>query len=175
MTETIRGIIMSNHSCWVGIDNGVSGSIGIISPEHTMFLPTPTFSEQSYTKKKQNITRINVNKLREILVQYLDFRTILLLERPMVNPGRWKATISAIRALEATLGVIEFLGMAYQYIDSKEWQSIMLPKGVKGSPVLKKASSDIGKRLFPQFSEQIRRQKDADGILIAEWARRSDL
>jgi hypothetical protein len=50
----------------------------------------------------------------------------------------------------------------------------MFPKGLKGIE-LKKASMDIGIRLFPHLEEVIIKQKDADGLLIAEWARRNNL
>ena len=50
----------------------------------------------------------------------------------------------------------------------------MLPKGCKGAE-LKAASKDVGIRLFPQHKEIIVKQKDADSLLIAEWARRNDL
>jgi len=59
----------------------------------------------------------------------------------------------------------------YEYIDSKEWQKVLLPKGIKGSDELKKASLDIGKRMFPT----LKIKKDADGLLIAEYLRRKYL
>jgi hypothetical protein len=157
---------------YVGIDNGVSGSVGIVG-EVTDFFIMPTFSELSYTKEKKNITRIDTNSLILKFGNLTPNNTIVLLERPMVNPGRFAATLSAMRALEATLVVIEQLGFARMYLDSKEWQSVMLPKGIKGSDALKAASKDIGKRLFPQFTKVYK--TDADSILIAEYARRSNL
>ena len=51
----------------------------------------------------------------------------------------------------------------------------MLPKGIEGSAELKKASKDIGCRLFPSQADLINKHKDADGLLIAEWARRESL
>jgi ribosome biogenesis protein Tsr3 len=93
----------------------------------------------------------------------------------MVNPGRFTATISAVRALEATLIVLEELDIAYDYIDSKGWQKDLLPLGLKSSDQQKKASAEVGIRMFPQFKELITKHKDADGILIAEWARRNKL
>jgi hypothetical protein len=164
---------------YIGIDNGVTGSIGIVdtSDNTSHFIKMPTFSQQSYTKKKQNITRIDVKKLTDILSNSLALNSsyFLVIERPMINPRRFKASMSAIRALEATLNVIETLDIPYQYIDSKEWQRDLLPQGIKGSDELKKASSDIGLRLFPIHKALIEKQKDADGILIAEWARRKGL
>lgn len=46
----------------------------------------------------------------------------------------------------------------------------LLPKGCSGEE-LKKASLDIGNRLFPQFDNI--KHPDRDGILIAEYARRN--
>jgi len=80
--------------------------------------------------------------------------------------------VSAIRALEATLIVIESLKISLAYIDSKEWQKPLLPNGTKGGAEQKKASLDIGSRMFPQFKEEFKKQKDADGMLIAEYCRR---
>ena len=51
-------------------------------------------------------------------------------------------------------------------------QKDMLPKGCKGEE-LKKASLDIGNRLFPSFKTV--KHPDRDGLLIAEWARRKGL
>jgi hypothetical protein len=160
---------------YIGVDNGVSGTIGIVSNDEDfkpIFISTVVFSQQNYTKKKANINRIDTVALHDLLSQYTD-NSFILLERPMVNPGRFKATISAIRALEATLIVIEQLNIPFQYVDSKQWQKVMLPSGLKGAE-LKSASMDIGCRLFPQFAEQIKKHKDADGLLMAEFARREN-
>lgn len=154
---------------FIGIDNGVSGTIAILS-EESFVCATPVKKEQNYTKKKDNISRVEVIQLHNLLSAYTD--PIILIERPMVNPKMFKATLSAVRALEATLNVIELLELPYQYIDSKEWQKALLPEGVKGRPELKKASVDIGCRLFPQHREIIEKHGDADGLLIAEYCRR---
>jgi hypothetical protein len=158
---------------YIGIDNGVTGSIGIIPPDstNTQFYLTPVFSTLNYTKEKKNVTRIDVLQLNVLFHNIVN--PLAILERPMVNPGRFQATASALRALEAMLITLERYSIPYMFIDSKQWQKEMLPKGLKGSDVLKKASLDIGKRLFPQFKEMYK--TDADGMLMAEWARRSNL
>lgn len=167
------------HKIYIAIDNGTSGSIGWVGDCTSGYVLTPTFKEQSYTKAKKIISRIDRKALRDLLLGIqgdLPAESIfVILERPRVNPGQFMTTVSAVRSLEATLGVIEDLGYARMYVDSRDWQSVMLPKGTKGSPELKKASLDIGCRLFPQFSDLIIKHKDADGILMAEWARRSQL
>ncbi len=167
-----------NTKIYIGIDNGVSGTVGwsgIWNNGDHVFgqMLKPTFSEQSYTKAKGNITRLNFKEYVLLIesIKKLSTTCIGLVERPMVNPGRFKASMSALRCMEAELIALNMLEIPIQYIDSKQWQKEMLPKGVKGSPELKKASIDIGKRLFPS----IICKPDADGILIAEWGRRSML
>lgn len=158
---------------YIGIDNGVSGSIGVIpfSGVDPRMIQVPIFNTYNYTKVAQKINRIDTNILHEFLSGIST--PFAIIERPMVNPARFKATQSALRALEATLIVLEKLDIPYQFVDSKQWQKVMLPKGLKESAKLKKASLDTGRRLFPQFAYMYK--KDADGILIAEWARRSRL
>ncbi len=158
---------------YIGIDNGVTGSIGVVpfSGVDPLMINMPIFNVYNYTKAAQKIHRIETNTLHKFLSNIV--APFAIIERPMVNPARFKATQSALRALEATLIILEKSDIPYQFIDSKQWQKVMLPKGVKGSAKLKEASLSIGKRLFPQFSTMYK--KDADGILIAEWARRSRL
>lgn len=160
----------SQGKTYIGIDNGVSGSIGVVPflGTDTRMIHMPTNNVYNYTKKAQKICRVDTDSLHEFLQEFKE--PFALVERPMVNPTRFKATQSALRALEATLIVLEWLSIPYQFIDSKEWQTKMLPRGIEGSINLKKASLNIGKRLFPQFTNLYK--KDADGILIAEWARR---
>ncbi len=155
-------------------DNGVTGSWGIIYPDstYTHFI-TPVRKCLSYTKVKQNISRVDVPALKEKLqVAILDRKlpSITLLERPLVNPGRFKATMSAVRALEATLIVLEDLKLPYMYVDSREWQSVMLPKNTIGDQ-LKIVSKQVAERLFPSLVLK----KDGDSMLGAEWARRTGL
>ena len=51
----------------------------------------------------------------------------------------------------------------------------MLPSGIKGSKELKEASLQVGIRMFPFLKETIKKQKDADGILIAKYMQRKQL
>jgi len=172
---------------FVGIDNGVSGSVAIINVDGKclFFSPMPIFLSQDYTKTKKNLNRIDTNKLLTLLSQNVvdpDMSTVdiltgqvtVLLERPMVNPMRFTATTSALRALEATLITIERLGCRVIFIDSRQWQKELLPSGCKGEE-LKRASRDIGKRLFPTWGIQIDKIGDADGLLIARWGQLHNL
>jgi hypothetical protein len=170
------------NNLYIGIDNGTSGTIGLVKTEkynECEFFETPSFSEQDYTKKKKNISRINSTELFNILKNTIEKnnydKIFAILERPMINPTRFVASICAARAFESTLTIIEVLQIPRQFIDSKEWQKELLPQGLKGSDELKKASKDVGCRLFPQFKDLIVKHGDADGILIAEYAKRKNL
>lgn len=164
---------MSYNRFFIGIDNGVSGSMAIIGtgptvPTAVYAVTMPTITQQNYTKKKSNITRIDGKKLFYMLDRSIPkgSEVHILIERPMVNPTRFQATMSAIRALEAVIIVIETLGFSYSYIDSKEWQKQLLPSGTKGDD-LKSASLYIAERLYPGKNPV--NHKDADGILIAHY------
>lgn len=175
--RAVEGRVATMRKLYIGIDNGVSSQgIGLIYSDGRVAYPKlPTIFQQDYTKAKKNITRIDGPKLDSILEVALvgidAQEAIATVERPLVNPKMFKTTASALRCHEATLIVLENLGIPYQFIDSKEWQRVMLPKGTKGPAALKQASYDIGKRLFPRL---VLKQKDADSLLIAEYTRRRE-
>ena len=160
---------MGLNKYYIGIDNGVTGTVAILiggNNKDITFVKTPVKKEQNYTKAKANITRVDGKKLKELLSVVKDANYFMaLIERPMVNPKRWVASVSAIRALEATQTILEDLNIPYQFIDSKEWQRELLPKGSKGD-ALKKDSLDIGKRLYPNVELK---HSDYDGLLIAHY------
>jgi len=160
---------------YIGLDNGITNNgIGVVRSDGTASLhKLPVKNELSYTKEAKHINRIDYPAFRQLLIDIrgaTDEPLLVGLERPMVNPLRFAATMSAIRALEATLIALEDLGIPYLYIDSKEWQKTMLPAGLKGVDALKAASLTVGKRLFPTLPLK----KDADGILMAEHLRRKN-
>ena len=158
---------------YVGVDNGCTGSIGIIDTKtnSSIYLNTPVFESLSYLKSRVSfLNRVNVNVLESIFVP-LGKDVKVMLERPMVNPARFNQSLSAMRALEATLIVLERLNLRYEYIDSKEWQKALLPQH-DAKADLKKLSKEIGMRFFPQI--EWKNFKDADGLLIAEYCRIKD-
>lgn len=166
---------------WLAIDNGATGSVAFITEQGKVrFGPVPTKFEQNYTKAKQNITRINGNELYRWILESLQLpgfdlqrdRCLVIMERPMVNPRRFKQSLSSVRAFEATLIIIESLLLPYQYIDSKNWQKMMLPEGTEGDE-LKRLSLEMGNRFFPEFCNS--KCKDRDSLLMAEYARRNNL
>jgi len=169
MTEKIKDTVSKTI---IGIDNGVTGSIGIVDSSSSYFYKTPVFLTQDYTKKKQNVSRLDCKVFYNIIENVEN--PFAVIERPMVNPQRYRATLSAVRCLESTLICLETLSIPYQFVDSKEWQKVMLNSSAKTDD-LKKLSRDIGIRLFPKHKEFILKHKDADSLLMAEWARRCNL
>lgn len=156
---------------YIGIDNGVSGTIGFVSDTESFTIKTPIKKYQDYTKSKKFINRLDVIEISKLLFeQSYEYTMFALIERPMINGGRFNASISAARCLEATLNVLEMHHIPYQFIDSKEWQKELLPSGCSGEE-LKSASRDVGKRLFPKVDIK---HPDLDGLLIAEYARRKN-
>lgn len=168
-------LVMGSKRGYIGIDNGVTGSIGFIFDNGLSgFIETPVFKDKNYTKDDQSLRRIDHKRLYEGLVHLGIEDVLVIIERPMVNPHAFTATKSALRALEATLVVLETIGFEYEYIDSKEWQREFIGSNVMGRDALKEASMRIGIELFPNNTTYIKRHGDADGLLIAEYARRRD-
>ena len=158
---------------YIGIDNGATGTIAILDGDTSVFVETPTTYMLNYQKSKvRHINRIDAPALKKLLESYNPLSTRVIIERPMINNFRFQASIAAARSLEATLIVLESLHFGYEYVDSGAWQKVLLPAGVKGAPKLKKASKDVGLRMFPMHEETIKKHGDADALLIAEWARR---
>lgn len=164
-----------NSRIYIGIDNGTSGTIAIVGDNiDTQFYKTPIKKQFDYTKAKKNISRLEpIAFLKIINMNSFNRENItVVMERPMVNPTRFRTTMTALRCFEAELILIESLNYRITYIDSKQWQKEMLPKGINGDE-LKKASKDIGDRLFPQFKDF--NHADRDALLIAEYARKKNL
>lgn len=163
----------------IGIDNGVSGGIAILAPDlPPRVFSTPVKEVFGYQKVAKKFKRLDHAAFEMLMARETrdNEELVILIERPMVMPARFDATVSALRCYEATLVVLEtFLephrGASVETIDSRQWQKIMLPTGIKG-PELKKASRQRGLELFPSCADWINTQKDADPLLIAEWGRR---
>lgn len=169
-------MVKYSERTYIGIDNGVTGSIALITSDKSEFFPIPVKKELSYTKKAATITRIDWNRLESLLTEWVLLReesARVFIERPFTGKS-FRTVASAMRCLEATLICIERIGVSYAYVSSGDWQKALLPSSYKGA-ALKQASRVVGVRLFPHLKESIEKQKDADGLLIAEWARRNNL
>ena len=157
---------MNKYIC--AFDNGVSACWSIFNTKgNALFYEHVSLKKQVDYTGKGNINRIDTFKLSKLLEQYGD--SIAILEYPYKNPAQFKTTCSAMRSLEAVVITLEEYGMPIKYITAKEWQKVLLP-GVKGRPALKKASMELGLKLFPQYEKLIKKERDADGLLIGYYA-----
>jgi hypothetical protein len=157
----------------IGIDNGSTGSIGVVGPGGVFYYHTPVKVEQDYTIEKKNVTRLDHFEFEKILKKHINKDTVILLERPLVNPAKFQTTLYAVRVFEAQLVVLDRLGLKrgddYKIQDSRSWQKKYL-NGVTGSSAKKQASFDIGLSMFPETMATIIKQGDADGLLLALYA-----
>lgn len=157
--------------CVIFIDNGVTGSIGAYGEDTCMYVRKPIIEEQGYQKAKKTIKYPDLSALNDILSsfkeKYGQDSVMVVSERPMINPGRFTASISGAIAYATERVAIRESGLPYMYCDSGEWQKQVLPRGIKGAAELKKASKETGLRLFPSKTDVIKKQGDADGILGA--------
>lgn len=151
----------------IGIDNGTSGTIGVLGGDEPEFHLVPHQEHLHYSAKGKFIKRIIFDELSGIFGRHWQRTHKAYIERPLTGgPAMVNQMLLAARAYEATLIALEEHQIGYETIDSKAWQKALLP-GVKGSKNLKKASMFKGIELYPQFEEAIRKHKDADGLLIA--------
>ena len=167
---TTKFTMPKSNRIFIGIDNGVTGGITILSESGFVHLhiKTPVKNCLNYTKKKAFHNRIIYKELYDILFDNIaNDVPFCMIERSMVNPMRFQASVSAIRCLEATEIILEELQIPYQFIDSKEWQKALLPSGLQKEE-LKKAASSVAHRLFPKLDIV-----NADSLLIAEYCRRT--
>ena len=172
--KKIRNDLISNANLIFGLDNGSTGTIS--------FMKTPSRVELDYTQDIKYINRIDVVELKKwfetnISLMKDDNRFIIvILERPMKNPTRFEQSISACRAFEATLIVLEELNLKYIVIDSKQWQHYFFGKNTtnidlklesmrKGLDVLNKNF----KKQYNEISEIIKNHGDADSLLICQY------
>jgi hypothetical protein len=150
----------------IGIDNGSTGSVGIVGWGNPVFFNMPTKEAVHYAKSGKIFKRVDVAELCFEL-RRVPHPVTAFIERPFTgSPMMINAALLAARAHEAVMIALEQLGIGYQTIDSKAWQSALI-SGVKGSPNLKKASRLKGIQLYPQLADYINHNGDADGLLIA--------
>jgi len=171
--------LLSTSTVFIGIDNGPSGSIGILEYNergmrtNVYFCETPTYMVQDYTKAKKRISQLDIRKVRTLFKKYRDgWKVHIAMERPLVNPTRFTATVVGCRVHQSYLDILTWLKLPYPvFTDSKAWQKMFLPKGTVGTD-LKVRSKEFGIRAYPEFTDVFRKHKDADGIFIAEWLKK---
>lgn len=113
----------------IGIDNGVTGSIGWIFKGKCGLMKMPVRRVVDYGKAGKHMNRIDVKALKALLVgfkyeaQKAEEDIKIIMERPFMGDAtKIVAMLSAARAFEATLIVIETVQIGFRVIDSRAWQ-----------------------------------------------------
>lgn len=182
--KKFRNDLISNANLIFGLDNGSTGTISCIDKVAgtLFFMKTPSKIELDYTQDIKYINRIDTVELKKWFENNISLAKddnrfiIVILERPMKNPTRFEQSISACRAFEATLIVLEELNLKYIVIDSKQWQHYFFGKNTsnidlklesmrKGLDVLNKNF----KKQYNEISEIIQKHGDADSLLICQY------
>lgn len=151
----------------IGIDNGSTGTLGIIGPDGVIFDEVPTQESLHYGRTRKGTgLRLDRLRLQFILMPYVlgDYDCQAFVERPFT--GKFMtAALAGARVFEATLITLEILGIGFQTIDSGDWQKKFF--NARTSAEQKKSSMLRGIEMYPQFRDQIKKHGDADGLLIA--------
>lgn len=173
---------------YVGIDNGVSGAIAYYKDEKMYVCELPVKSVQNYTKKVEFVNKLDFVELKKIFGNILSYgqQIKVLWERPFCNSKMFNASLSSMLSYQTTLDVFAELQIAYDMVDSKIWQTKLLPKGIykitqdkngrnrikADRKMLKKASIDTANRLYPYL--EIKKDGQADAVMICEYLRQRE-
>lgn len=179
---------LKNIDLVIGMDNGATGTIcsWIVNTNQIDFLLTPSKRQLNYQKQINYIDRIDhqvisqwIKKQIKIAQQLYkrEIRIIIIIERPMVNPQRFDASLNAVRAFEALLVILQQLNIKYITIDSKEWQHYFFGKDTSFLNLklesLKQGINELNyykPKKYIQMIDIIRMHQDADALLITKYA-----
>jgi len=151
--------------------------------------------ENDYQKDSQKIARIDWEKLKEWFSNILkkstkhyikkygfnktNVKVSVIMERPMINADRFKQSKNAARAFEATLVVLEMLGLKENYIiiDSKKWQHYFFGKDTIDLNLKEESQKEgikylnsLNDKKYSNLCDLIRKHGDADSLLISRYA-----
>ena len=181
---------LQNIQLVIGLDNGATGTICAIIPQfkYLDFIQTPSIISLDYPKDIQYINRVDTEKITKWIKKNIkkakkfyktEIKSIIIMQRPMVNPQRFKQSGHALRAFEATIIALQKLKLDYVIIDSKKWQHYFFGKNtmlldLKAQSMKKGLQNlnnyQIKKKNKEQMSDIIKKHGDADGMLICQFA-----
>lgn len=194
----------------LGFDNGTTAHFTLVDTcgKLLAYEKIPTYQQASWSKpvkrkyktKKGYVSKpyqamftfVDIDALKDLLSKLIPdmSNTICYLERPAVNffmGWQIQSSLSAFGAWQSVLYVLKSLGIAFEMIDSKQWQNALIPEATgknnkeyvkslkKGerNKLLKKAADEFAKELYP--SVVLPCEGDGDSICISEYYRRIQL
>lgn len=160
-------------SVFIGIDPGLDGGVAVLGPNHQSVHKTPVIGGRDYDI--QEMTKL-LNSIMNIA--NVPMNMFCIIENQISMPGQGlTSTLQTGKGFGIWLGLLAGLGIPYQIIGAKQWQSKLFT-GVKSKLDTKEKSEIIAKRLFPgvdfRKSERARVANDGltDAILMAEYGKR---
>lgn len=160
----------------IAIDNGSSGSIAVLENPDTLhhFGGVISFKQVANGKTGKTLSRLDRTWLRNFLQAYDPAAVRIYLERHFTGSGMMINTvIPAARFEEATVTVIEDLGLPYEIVSCREWQKAAFGPALKTTALLKAASLQKATQLWPAFTPLFQGHGDGDAALIARHYARS--
>lgn len=170
----------------IGIDNGTTGTMcsWILEKGLKDFIETPSKRVLNYQKQINYIDRLDhdlfqnwiKNQIKSAKSIYKsEIKVIIILERPMVNPKRFDASLMAVRTFESTLVILQQMNLNYIVIDSKQWQHYFFGKETTFIDLkfesLKKGLEVIDEyKNLDNIKQLIKKHGDADALLITKFA-----
>ncbi len=177
---------LSGANLIIGIDNGTTGTMcsWILESGLIDFIETPSKRELNYQKEINYIDRLDHNNFKDWIknqiksaeLVYKDkIKVIIILERPMVNPKRFDASLMAVRTYESTLVILQQMNLNYIVIDSKQWQHYFFGKETTFIDLkfesLKKGLEVVNEyENLDNIKNLIEKHGDADALLITKFA-----
>lgn len=153
---------------WIGIDNGTSGTIGIIGDTID-----PIFiHNREYTRKQSNAKssarELDIIAFSEIVTRFSV--TGAVIERPFTGSYR-NSEVAGAYFHGSARAILELKLIPFIQVDSRHWQKPLL--GIdkfNEAGLTKRLSKSKGILRWPMLREQIDDHGDADGMFLAVHA-----
>ena len=159
---------------YIGIDNGVSGAMAVITPDFTFV--QPLVSNQEHGGKVVCAVRL-YDEFVQLAGRYE--LTVVAEAAQKFTPGRL-AFASVWFSWGAIVAAARLARVRFTAVDPRRWQKEMF-KGLPKSLDTKQASVQKARELFPTVSLRTTERCStdnhnfADALLLAEWGRRNNL
>lgn len=189
-------IIPEGGKVYIGIDNGISGAIAIVSEDRSaaIVLPMPVISHSATKRMRDKISGKMVNKTKTsnscdaiglsnlfgTLLQNYDIRGVYLEQAQVMHRDGKVSAGKVMVGFGIVQGVLAAHGVSYSVIAPQTWQSRLI-KGVIGVDT-KERSFKVAKAIYPFMYGSLARVNRngrteindgaCDAILLAELALR---
>jgi len=112
----------------------------------------------------------------KLIIQNTGRPTLIAIEKPFTNPRNVMTMVSARGTYASIQAVLELMKLPYVTVGAQDWQKKFIGSGPVMATSAKekesKAKSRImGTQRWPSQSENIKKQKDADALYLALYAK----